>query len=655
MGQGVQRLADLGVIVRGRGEEGQWLVEVRGSLILSAFGPGLEAAADALGSRGSAEGGPPIAGLFLETFDGASSTDCSAVSDFNALLAERERPLCEAIDLLSKLLSEADEEEANATNDVASDSSADGGAEALEQSAECATSLERPQVHEASILPAAGCEEELEAAMNRLVASFVQQAADWGVHPPSSSTAALALRHCQWDDVEVLRRWRDDAATLAEEAGIFCPSVGSDISSAGPTSAGESKPIGWQRGDWRCGICFENFVGTETGLALECGHPFCMACWTQYLATASKGGASGSQHVLDLTCPVPECRLRVGRGVYEQLGLQELAAKFQRALLLSFLECGAVAECPGCQRRVLLGAARPDAGPCRHCARRFCSLCFAEPHGPLTCAEHRTWMKLLVDSQKSRLQKWASRISKYLALDAGQGARKCPNPDCGVMSQKAEGCNFIACPRCKEMWCWGCGDWGGGPSGRPHPHHVFYCTRLPVDPTWLDGHSSLTEDAHFDLHRELWTAREGELMAARARTTVSPHLAQDAATVEAEPSVTSARSGGVATAAEAELASAVVEAFEVLRNGAAWRFFERDDAKRGLFEFAERDLTCLLVAAAPAQTWTGVGGGASERSPASYFSTVGAGNNPGQRTHALAAALRTQIRALRTYRRMGGA
>lgn len=87
-------------------------------------------------------------------------------------------------------------------------------------------------------------------------------------------------------------------------------------------------------------------------------------------------------------------------------------------------------------------------------------------------------------------------------------ARRCPNPACGTMTQKVEGCLFLGCPKCREYWCWNCGSWGGGPSGREAPHHVFICADLPKDATWLDGHANLREDdARLDYYCQRWTKR----------------------------------------------------------------------------------------------------------------------------------------------------
>jgi len=72
-------------------------------------------------------------------------------------------------------------------------------------------------------------------------------------------------------------------------------------------------------------------------------------------------------------------------------------------------------------------------------------------------------------------------------------SKPCPNPNCGVLSHKESGCHYLTCPHCKEHWCWQCGDWGGGPSGRPEPHHVFDCNS-PINQEWAKSASWKIDD-----------------------------------------------------------------------------------------------------------------------------------------------------------------
>ncbi|CAE8631240.1 unnamed protein product [Polarella glacialis] len=599
------------LVVKGLSEDGFWLVEACG-LELHIYGDNLE---EALGSPGGKQL-LPASSVFIEAADDAGESACGAVSELNALLAERDLQLCEALRLLRRLLQDAEEEQESVAEEGdyhadAHDSAAGSGyvsgdfqeAPLLEEPADL------PRVHEASIRPAAGCEDEFEAAMERLVASFTESAADLGVVFESRDVAPLVLRHCGWDDGEALRKFQADAAFLTREAGV-------------PLAPARRPPSGPRK----CGICFDDFPDAALplhGLSLGCEHWFCKDCWCQQLNVVARGGpGGGGSGLLDARCPWPGCGLRVGSSTFRLLGLEKLAVSFWKALLHSFLSEGSlVVECPGCRKRVLLGAAKPDAGPCRQCSRRFCSLCFGEAHGPLTCAEHRTWAAMLEDAKQGALQKLASRFRCFFALgEDGPAARRCPNPQCGAMTQRAEGCLFMHCPRCTEMWCFNCGDWGGGPCGKPRPHHVFFCMEVPSDITWLDGHSSLCEDANFEFHRSLWESRGAQSSEIKVESEDEDVLA-----------------------AVADVEAAAKEAQQALRLGAAWRFFERSDDRRRLFEFAEGDMTRLLeqLATMPSK-------------PSTTFRADSIASRL-QRHRTLAAALRTQAQALRSYRRMGTA
>mmetsp|Transcript_113954 Transcript_113954/g.333003 ORF Transcript_113954/g.333003 Transcript_113954/m.333003 type:complete len:610 (+) Transcript_113954:121-1950(+) len=609
MGQGALKLAEDGLVLKGRGEDGAWLVEVRRQ-DLRVFGDGLDTA--------SSSSSTPV-GLFVEASDTAGPAVSGAVSELNALLAERDRSLKEALRLLDRLLQDAvlssqeQEEEEEEQDEVLIDPASGPEDEEPQPTGQ-------PQIHEASVLPSAGCEEELEVSMQRLVESFARAGASMSVKAlERRGVAVVVLRHCGWDDAEALRQLQANASALLAEAGV----------------ASQGKLHSTTMTSSRCGVCFEDFVGeVGSGLSLDCGHLYCKECWKQQLETVARGGPGGGAKMLDATCPEPACNLRVCLDMYERLGLNSLASSYRRALLRSFLdESGAVVECPGCKRHVLLGPARPDAGPCRHCSRRFCSLCFQEAHGPLTCAERRAWLKMLEDTQESMLTRWTSRLKNIFLLEGEEAvARRCPNPECSVMSQKVEGCLFLKCPRCRESWCWHCGAWGGGPSGRPQPHHVFVCTDVPTDVTWLDGHSTLREDARFAFHQSLWEERVKAMEEAGG----TQHADASASRAGVEPEASAA----------VELAAAAAEAREVLSYSAAWRFFERDEAQRRLFEFAEADLAKLLAQ---------LGQEPPEWERWSYRTAEAEAAAQARRGRTLSAALRTQAQALRSYRHVGSA
>ena len=70
--------------------------------------------------------------------------------------------------------------------------------------------------------------------------------------------------------------------------------------------------------------------------------------------------------------------------------------------------------------------------------------------------------------------------------------RVCPNPRCGVDTEKNAGCLYMSCTTCQCKWCWNCGEYGLGTTGRPAAHHVAVGTCTSVkNQVWLDACSQL--------------------------------------------------------------------------------------------------------------------------------------------------------------------
>ena len=70
----------------------------------------------------------------------------------------------------------------------------------------------------------------------------------------------------------------------------------------------------------------------------------------------------------------------------------------------------------------------------------------------------------------------------------------CANPTCqggrdfknSTPTDRKDGCAWITCPNCTCNWCWCCGNYGNGTTGRPAPHHVHDkdCHAAP-DAPWV--------------------------------------------------------------------------------------------------------------------------------------------------------------------------
>ena len=144
----------------------------------------------------------------------------------------------------------------------------------------------------------------------------------------------------------------------------------------------------------------------------------------------------------------------------------------------------------------------------RSCGHKFCFRCLQDAHAPALCKSVKAWQKQVDDKTKGPDAK------AMISNDMGD-VKPCPNPDCAIASTKISGCMFLSCTKCNESWCWQCGDWGGGKSGRPSPHHVYDCNR-PINKDWLNSGSDLfTNDGRFQFYFERYNNHGGALTVSR--------------------------------------------------------------------------------------------------------------------------------------------
>ena len=66
----------------------------------------------------------------------------------------------------------------------------------------------------------------------------------------------------------------------------------------------------------------------------------------------------------------------------------------------------------------------------------FCFVCQQEPHGEKPCDQ-------IFDSN---IKEYA--LNKFI--------KKCPN--CGIITEKDQGCNHMVCSKCQYQWCWLCNE-----------------------------------------------------------------------------------------------------------------------------------------------------------------------------------------------------
>eukprot|EP00928_Gymnodinium_smaydae_P080484 TRINITY_DN64171_c0_g1_i1.p1 TRINITY_DN64171_c0_g1~~TRINITY_DN64171_c0_g1_i1.p1 ORF type:complete len:772 (+),score=93.08 TRINITY_DN64171_c0_g1_i1:97-2412(+) len=266
------------------------------------------------------------------------------------------------------------------------------------------------------------------------------------------SCAALLLSHVNWDVNVLVQRLEADRGTLFVEAGI-APSA-EDYSRAPPTAQ-------------VCCVCFVD----DAIDCLPCGHGLCSDDWHAFLKCNLESGTVGGDNCVRLKCPGERCPVLVPPARFHRFLEAADYARYERLRVISFVnDCRDTAWCPadGCELCVAFSRRR-STERCG-CGHSFCFSCKLDAHAPAKCSSAKLWQT------KSEQMKG---VAGYAVVDA----KVCPNPECGAPSRKEDGCNYLVCPRCRVSWCWQCGDWGGGPSGRPEPHHVYDCNN-PTNQEW---------------------------------------------------------------------------------------------------------------------------------------------------------------------------
>ncbi|KAH8067413.1 hypothetical protein JL721_7521 [Aureococcus anophagefferens] len=87
----------------------------------------------------------------------------------------------------------------------------------------------------------------------------------------------------------------------------------------------------------------------------------------------------------------------------------------------------------------------------------------------------------------------------------------------------------MRCASCREFWCWHCGAWGGRPSRRDPPHHLFFCN----DPA--TSFATLEDDGRYAFYSERSAAHGASRAFATTQLEKSHKLAKKIAAGSADP------------------------------------------------------------------------------------------------------------------------
>mmetsp|Transcript_17574 Transcript_17574/g.42892 ORF Transcript_17574/g.42892 Transcript_17574/m.42892 type:complete len:497 (-) Transcript_17574:193-1683(-) len=202
-----------------------------------------------------------------------------------------------------------------------------------------------------------------------------------------------------------------------------------------------------------CGICLEDLPKSMYD-DTECGHHFCLVCWTRYLETRIQDG-----QVAKLCCPEYKCAREISEAEIKQCveeGTLEKYYKFKRNCeIVASKDCRfcIAPDCDGVITKQLM----KRRAVCDVCNQAIC----------WTCGEafHRGSCEKAAKESKNN----AYQIYKIL-----HSVKRCPN--CRVDIEKNSGCNHMTCYQCKYEFCWICG--GKYTSNHFAPYNIFGCANM---------------------------------------------------------------------------------------------------------------------------------------------------------------------------------
>ncbi|KAK2524595.1 hypothetical protein Q9233_009524 [Columba guinea] len=177
---------------------------------------------------------------------------------------------------------------------------------------------------------------------------------------PATITRIL-LSHFNWDKEKLMERYFDgNLEKLFAECHVINPSKKSRTRQMNTRSSAQDMP---------CQICYLNYPNSYfTGL--ECGHKFCMQCWSEYLTTKIMEEGMGQT----ISCPAHGCDILVDDNTVMRLITDsKVKLKYQHLITNSFVECNRLLKwCPAPDCHHVVKVQYPDAKPVRcKCGRQF--------------------------------------------------------------------------------------------------------------------------------------------------------------------------------------------------------------------------------------------------------------------------------------------
>ncbi|XP_040457069.1 E3 ubiquitin-protein ligase ARIH1 isoform X8 [Falco naumanni] len=230
------------------------------------------------------------------------------------------------------------------------------------------------------------------------------------IQNPATITRIL-LSHFNWDKEKLMERYFDgNLEKLFAECHVINPSKKSRTRQMNTRSSAQDMP---------CQICYLNYPNSYfTGL--ECGHKFCMQCWSEYLTTKIMEEGMGQT----ISCPAHGCDILVDDNTVMRLITDsKVKLKYQHLITNSFVECNRLLKwCPAPDCHHVVKVQYPDAKPVRcKCGRQFCFNCGENWHDPVKCKWLKKWIKKCDDDSETSNWIAANTKQENRAVVFGEG------------------------------------------------------------------------------------------------------------------------------------------------------------------------------------------------------------------------------------------
>jgi len=211
-----------------------------------------------------------------------------------------------------------------------------------------------------------------------------------------------------------------------------------------------------------CPVCMEQ-VELESCVTLDCEHPMCTDCFSNYLTGKIEGGEVGDEQ---LVCPIQDCRTAITALQVEAAVGREIYERFLRYRIDQWQpeDDSRRVQCPSPNCAFFLVRPGQEEAQCPECQSAFCPSCVEASHVGQTCDAAR-------EARAARRAEADAEIA-VASLAARSGWQQCPV--CKVRTERSRGCNNMTCtsPQCKgkTKYCYICGQ---VPQGNHFPQGIY--------------------------------------------------------------------------------------------------------------------------------------------------------------------------------------